>query len=108
VTFNARAMLLPHDWRDRTGTAHVWVRIADTGGQQNEAWTGTLPASDSGRPRGHHIALPEGIPLHLHHGSPAAAAPPAVYNFMRRWATCVRSFLDLALIDYCVRATETG
>ena len=62
VSFAARAMLLPHDWRDRHGALRAWVAITDRGGSRRELWSGTLHASDRGRPRGLAVdcRLPDG------------------------------------------------
>jgi GT2 family glycosyltransferase len=60
VTFTARAMLLPHDWRDRNGTARAWVQVTGAAGDAREVWSDTMPASDRGHPRGHvaRVAIP--------------------------------------------------
>ena len=52
VSFSARAMLLPHDWRDRRGSLRASAAITDSDAQRIELWSGTLGASDQGRPRG--------------------------------------------------------
>jgi GT2 family glycosyltransferase len=55
VSFSGRAMLLPHDWRDRHGAVRASVAIIDEAGQERQLWAGTLWASDRGRPRGRHV-----------------------------------------------------
>jgi GT2 family glycosyltransferase len=52
VTFSARTMLLPHDWRDGRGAVRVAVAVTDADGHARELWSGTLRTSDRGRPRG--------------------------------------------------------
>jgi len=55
-------MLLPHDWRDRHGAVRAWAAITDRAGSRRELWSGTLHASDRGRPRGLAVdcRLPDG------------------------------------------------
>ena len=68
VMFSARAMLLPHDWRDRHGTVRARVVATEDTGHPWELWEGALAAGDRGRPRGHrvHCEVPAGtIALHL-------------------------------------------
>jgi GT2 family glycosyltransferase len=57
VTFTGRAMLLPHDWRDREGVARVSVQITEADGHRRELFAETLAASDRGEPRGHRAEL---------------------------------------------------
>jgi GT2 family glycosyltransferase len=57
VAFVARAMLLPHDWRDRHGTVRAWVAVTDAQARQQELWGGELEASDRSRPRGHAVSV---------------------------------------------------
>ncbi len=52
VRFSARAMLLPHDWRDRRGAVRASVTATDADGRRRELWSATLRASDHGRPGG--------------------------------------------------------
>lgn len=67
------------------------------------------------------IALPEGLPLHLFHDLPPVSAPPAAMNVsavsgalltssavLRATGPLDPSLHELALIDYCLRATEGG
>jgi GT2 family glycosyltransferase len=58
VAFTARAMLLPHDWRDREGLARAWIRVSTADAGSHEVFSVTLAASDSGQPRGHRADLP--------------------------------------------------
>ena len=51
-SFSARAMLLPHDWRDGRGAVRASVAVTDAAGRERELWSGPLRASDWGRPRG--------------------------------------------------------
>jgi hypothetical protein len=75
VSFSARAMLLPHDWRDRRGTVRAAVAITDADGERRALWSRALRASDRGRPRGIHVAcsIPPGsgvLQLSVHGGTP--------------------------------------
>ncbi len=69
VTFLARAMLLPHDWRDGRGAVRVSVAVTESGGRTREIWSGMLGSSASrGAPRRHRIACPlpaSTVALHL-------------------------------------------
>src|SRR5689334_2071732 len=49
VSFSARAMLLPHDWRDGRDALRVTAMITDADGHRAEIWSGLLRASDRGR-----------------------------------------------------------
>ena len=55
ASFSGRAMLLPHDWRDGRGAVRASVAVTDAAGREQEIWSGTLRASDRGRPRGLHV-----------------------------------------------------
>jgi GT2 family glycosyltransferase len=55
VSFSARAMLLPHDWRDGRGAVRVSVAIIEVDGRGRVIWSGLLRASDRGKPRGRRI-----------------------------------------------------
>jgi O-antigen biosynthesis protein len=55
ASFSARAMLLPHDWRDRCGAVRASVLVTELSGQERELWSGALRTSDRGRPRGLHV-----------------------------------------------------
>jgi GT2 family glycosyltransferase len=56
VTFSARAMLLPHDWRDGTGAVRATVTITDGDGRRRRLGSALLRAGDRGRPRGIQIS----------------------------------------------------
>jgi GT2 family glycosyltransferase len=55
VSFSARAMLLPHDWRDRCDAVRASVAVMDGDGHEHELWSGTLRASGFARSRGLHL-----------------------------------------------------
>ncbi len=57
IVFTARAMLLPHDWRDRHGSVRAWVAVTDAHGHRRELGSAKLQASDRGRPRGQAISI---------------------------------------------------
>ena len=61
VSFSARAMLLPHDWRDGRDAVRVTAMITDANGHRAEMWSALLRASDRGRPRGRRVEFK--IPL---------------------------------------------
>jgi GT2 family glycosyltransferase len=104
------------------GLTHDWLtRLIGYSAQHRIAAAGPVILAADGRIQHAGIAIPEGIPLYLHQGSPAAAAPQAVYNLSavsgvlstRRDIYQELGGLDpgfgtLALIDYCLRATDTG
>ena len=67
------------------------------------------------------VAIPDGIPLYLQHGAPTAVAPLAVYNLSAVSGVLATrrdtyhelggldaQFQELALIEYCLRAIESG
>ena len=57
VSFSARAMLLPHDWRDGRGEVRASVAITARDQSRRELWSGTLRCADRrGRPRGLEVA----------------------------------------------------
>ena len=39
VSFSARAMLLPHDWRDGRDAVRAWVAVMDRDGRRREIWS---------------------------------------------------------------------
>ena len=47
VGFSAQVRLLPHDWRDGTGTLRAWVAVTDSAGTQQTLWSGSLPTAVS-------------------------------------------------------------
>jgi GT2 family glycosyltransferase len=57
IVFTARAMLLPHDWRDRHGSVRAWVAVTNAHGHRRELSSAKLQASDRGRPRGQAISV---------------------------------------------------
>jgi O-antigen biosynthesis protein len=68
VTFTARAMLLPHDWRDRRGALGARVAVTHRDGRHESLWSTTLRAGDRGRPGGVEAVcnLPrDAVALHL-------------------------------------------
>jgi O-antigen biosynthesis protein len=50
--FRSRAMLFPHDWRDRRGAVRMSVTVADASGERSTLWTCTLHAGGGDSPRG--------------------------------------------------------
>ena len=102
------------------GLTHDWLtRLIGYSSQPHIAAAGPVVLAPDGRIQEAGIALPEGIPLHLHHGSDATAAPPVVYNvsavsgvLATRRSTYQQlrglnpGFQELSLIEYCLRATE--
>jgi len=52
ASFSARAMLLPHDWRDLRGRIRASVSVTEPTGQERVVWSRTLRTSDRGKPRG--------------------------------------------------------
>ena len=57
VGFSARAMLLPHDWRDGRGAVKATVAVGAGDGRREELWSGVLRCADRrGRPRGHKVS----------------------------------------------------
>ncbi|HTX11515.1 MAG TPA: glycosyltransferase [Solirubrobacteraceae bacterium] len=104
------------------GLTHDWLtRLIGYSGQPQIAAAGPVVLAPDGRIQQAGIAIPEGIPLYVQHGSPAAGAPLAVYNLSAvsgvlatRRSTYHKlggldpQFGELALIEYCLRATETN
>ena len=103
------------------GLTHDWLtRLLGYSNQPGIAAAGPILLAPDGRIHHAGIAIPDGIPLHLHHGSPATAAPPVVYNLSAvsgMLATSRATYdatgglhphhRELTLIDYCLRATTT-
>ena len=52
VTFSARAMLLPHDWRDGRDAVRASVAVIDAAGHRSELWSARVGASDLAPLRG--------------------------------------------------------
>ncbi|MGP0035545.1 MAG: glycosyltransferase [Solirubrobacteraceae bacterium] len=104
------------------GLTYDWLtRLIGYSNQPQIAAAGPVVLGRDGRIQHAGIVLPEGMPLYVHHGSPALDAPSAVANLSAvsgvlatRRATYQElggidpTFSELALIDYCVRATDTG
>jgi O-antigen biosynthesis protein len=104
------------------GLTHDWLRrLAGYTLQSGVAAAGPIVISGDGRIAQSGVVLPDGVPLHLHHGSPANAAPPVVYNLSAvsgvlatgREAFSRLGGLDpalgqMTLVDYCLRARALG
>ena len=104
------------------GLTHDWLtRLIGYSNQPQIAAAGPVVLAPDGRIQNAGIAIPEGIPLYLQYGSPAAGAPLAVYNLSavsgvlatrretyQQLGGLDPEFRELALIEYCLRATETG
>ncbi len=57
VSFSARVMLLPHDWRDGRGAVTARVAVEAPDGRRVQLWSGMLrSAQRRGRPRGHKVS----------------------------------------------------
>jgi O-antigen biosynthesis protein len=104
------------------GLTHDWLtRLIGYSAQPQIAAAGPVILATDGRITHAGIAIPEGIPLFVQYGSPAGGAPLAVYNLSalsgvlatRRDVYAEMGGLDprfgeLALVEYCLRATDTG
>ena len=102
------------------GLTHDWLtRLIGYSQQPDIAAAGPILLAPDGRIEQAGIAIPEGIPLHVQHGSKSGAAPAVVYNVSavsgvlatRRDTYLALGGLDpdfeeLALIEYCLRATD--
>ncbi len=102
------------------GLTHDWLtRLIGYSNQPQIAAAGPILLAPDGRIQQAGIAIPEGIPLHLHHGSLASAAMPVVYNVSAVSGVLITprdtyhhlgglnpQFKDMTLIDYCLRATD--
>ena len=110
VLMQAPAVGLTHDWL---------TRLIGYSNQPGIAAAGPVVLAPDGRIHHAGIAIPDGTPLHLHHGSPAAAAPPVVFNLSavsgilatprhtyRQLGGLHPQHHDLTLIDYCLRAGD--
>ena len=63
------------------GLTHDWLtRLIGYSSQPQIAAAGPVVLSPDGRIQHAGVAMPEGIPLYLQYGSPAAGAPAVVYN----------------------------
>jgi GT2 family glycosyltransferase len=68
VTLRARALLFPHDWRDRRGTLRAVVAVRDRAGRRLELFATELRTGDRGRPGGVELEceLPAELALEVH------------------------------------------
>ena len=103
------------------GLTHDWLtRLIGYSRQPQIAAAGPVVLAPDGRIQHAGIAIPEGIPLYVQHGSPAAGAPLAVYNLSAVSGMLATRreiyeeldgldprFGELALVEYCLRATDT-
>ena len=103
------------------GLTHDWLaRLIGYSRQPEIAAAGPVVLAPDGRIQHAGIAIPEGIPLYVQHGSPAAGAPLAVYNLSAVSGMLATRreiyeeldgldprFGELALVEYCLRATDT-
>ena len=103
------------------GLTHDWLtRVIGYSRQPQIAAAGPIVLAPDGRIQHAGIALPEGIPLHLLYGAHAMTALPIVFNFsavngvlatrrdtFHQLGGLHPQFKDLALVDYCLRATTT-
>jgi O-antigen biosynthesis protein len=104
------------------GLTHDWLtRLIGYSSQPQIAAAGPIVLARDGRIRHAGIAIPEGIPLYIHYGSPTSHAPSAVYNLSalsgvfatrrdtyRELGGLDPGFQELALVEYCLRATDAG
>jgi len=110
VVMDAPAVGLTHDWL---------TRLIGYSNQPGIAAAGPVVLAPDGRIQHAGIAIPEGVPLYVQYGSPAAGAPLAVYNLSAVSGVLATRrdvyhelggldprFGELALIEYCLRANE--
>jgi GT2 family glycosyltransferase len=104
------------------GLTHDWVtRLVGYSSQPEIAAAGPIVLAPDGRIQHAGIAIPQGIPLYVEYGSPTARAPKAVHNLSALSGVLATRrgtyqelggldprFREHALIEYCLRATETG
>ena len=104
------------------GLTHDWLtRLIGYSNQPQIAAAGPVVLSPDGRIQQAGIAIPEGIPLYVQYGSPAAGAPSVVYNLSAVSGVLATRrdtyqelggldprFREHALIEYCLSATEAG
>jgi glycosyltransferase involved in cell wall biosynthesis len=101
-------------------TADWLTRLIGYASQPRIAAAGPLVLGANGSIAQAGVALPEGLPLHLLHDMRPVSAPPAAANVsavsgalltpaavLRETGPLDPSLRELALIDYCLRATET-
>jgi glycosyltransferase involved in cell wall biosynthesis len=102
-------------------TADWLTRLIGYGTQPGMAAVGPLLLGAAGSIAQAGVALPEGLPLHLLYDMRPVSAPPAAANVsavsgalltpgavLREAGGLDHSLRELALIEYCLRATETG
>jgi GT2 family glycosyltransferase len=102
-------------------TADWLMRLVGYASQPGIAAAGPVLLGRSGTIAQAGIALPEGLPLHLFYDLPPVSAPPAAMNVsalsgalltgsavLRETGAIDPSLGEMALIDYCLRATESG
>jgi O-antigen biosynthesis protein len=104
------------------GLTRDWLtRLIGYAGQAGISAAGPIVLAPDGRIQQAGVALPEGIPLHLLHGLPTVAAPPAVTNvsavsgvlltptmIYRALGGLKDAHRELALVEYCLRAGGAG
>jgi O-antigen biosynthesis protein len=104
------------------GLTHDWLtRLIGYASQPQIAAAGPVVLAADGRIQHAGIAIPQGIPLYIQHGSRTASAPLAVYNLSAVSGVLATrreiyqelggldpQFREFALIEYCLRATDTG
>jgi O-antigen biosynthesis protein len=104
------------------GLTHDWLtRLIGYSSQPQIAAAGPVVLAADGRILHAGIAIPQGIPLYVQHGSLTASAPLAVYNLSavsgvlatrreiyQQLGGLDPQFREFALIEYCLRATDSG
>jgi len=104
------------------GLTHDWLtRLIGYSSQPQIAAAGPVVLARDGRIQHAGIAIPEGVPLYIQYGSPAAGAPLAVYNLSAVSGVLATRrdtyqeiggldarFQEHSLIEYCLRATESA
>jgi len=104
------------------GLTHDWLtRLIGYSAQPQIAAAGPVILAPDGRIQHAGVAIPEGIPLYIQYGCSAGEAPLAVYNLSAVSGVVATRrdtylglgglnprFGELALIEYCLRATDAG